>query len=111
MIPKIYRDIAFDRFPVTEIEPEATVARDAAILRPGSTRMVDAGRGLWLMGTNGNGKTTLAMLVTQAALKGERSAARYTLPDLLRQIRRHVRHRVARRPVRAAGRGRSAPHR
>jgi DNA replication protein DnaC len=39
------------------------------------------------MGPNGTGKTTLAMLVTKAALRAGRTAARYTLPDLLRQIR------------------------
>ncbi len=87
VIPKIYRDIGFDRFPVTEIEPEATV-RATRRYCDRIDEMVDGGRGLWFMGTNGNGKTTLAMLVTQAALKAGRSAARYTLPDLLRQIRR-----------------------
>jgi DNA replication protein DnaC len=87
VIPKIYRDIAFDRFPVTEIEPEATVRATRRYCER-IDEMLDAGRGLWFMGTNGNGKTTLAMLVTQAALKAGRSAARYTLPDLLRQIRR-----------------------
>jgi DNA replication protein DnaC len=39
------------------------------------------------MGPVGTGKTTLAMLVTQAALKAGRTAARYSLPGLLNQIR------------------------
>jgi DNA replication protein DnaC len=87
VIPKIYQGIAFDRFPVTEIEPQATVLATRRFADR-IDEMLDAGRGLWFMGTYGNGKTTLAMLVTQAALKAGRSAARYTLPDLLRQIRR-----------------------
>jgi DNA replication protein DnaC len=40
------------------------------------------------MGPVGTGKTTLAMLVTQAALKAGRSAARFSLPGLLSQIRK-----------------------
>ena len=60
---------------MTEIEPEATVRATRRFVDR-IDEMVDAGRGLWFMGTNGNGKTTLAMLVTQAALKAGRSAAR-----------------------------------
>jgi DNA replication protein DnaC len=86
VIPRRYENIGFDRFPVTEIEPPGTVT---ATRRFASRidEMLDAGQGLWFMGPYGNGKTTLAMLVTQAALSAGRSAARYTLPDLLRQIR------------------------
>jgi DNA replication protein DnaC len=87
VIPSKYADIGFDRNPVPEIEPRATVTATRRFADR-IDEMLDAGRGLWFMGTYGNGKTTLAMLVTQAALKAGRSAARYTLPDLLRQIRR-----------------------
>jgi len=87
VIPKIYQGIGFDRFPVTEIEPQATVTATRRFAGR-IDEMLDTGRGLWFMGTYGNGKTTLAMLVTQAALEAGRTAARYTLPDLLRQIRR-----------------------
>ena len=44
--------------------------------------------GLWLMGPVGTGKTTLAMLVSKSALKARRSVAIYSLPDLLRKIRK-----------------------
>jgi DNA replication protein DnaC len=87
VIPRKYAEIGFDRFPVTEIEPPATVKATRRFAER-IDEMLDAGRGLWFMGGVGNGKTTLAMLVTQAALEAGRSAARYTLPDLLRQIRR-----------------------
>ncbi len=46
-----------------------------------------AGRGLWLMGPPGTGKTTLAMLVSKAALERGHSVAIYSLPRLLNEIR------------------------
>ena len=49
---------------------------------------LDAGRGLWLFGDTGTGKTTLAMLVSKAALEARRSVAIYSLPKLLARIRR-----------------------
>ena len=48
---------------------------------------LDAGRGLWLMGDVGTGKTTLAMIVSKAALDAGRSVAIYSLPRLLNLIR------------------------
>lgn len=86
VIPERYRDVAFDRFPVTEIEPKVVAATRRYIERIDAN--LDAGRGLWFMGPVGTGKTTLAMLVTKAALRAGRSAARYSLPGLLSQIRK-----------------------
>jgi DNA replication protein DnaC len=90
VIPDRYRDVGFDRFPVTEIDP--TIVRATRRFADQITENLDAGRGLWFMGPVGTGKTTLAMLVTQAALKAGRSAARYSLPGLLNQIRRTFDH-------------------
>jgi DNA replication protein DnaC len=50
-------------------------------------RHLDTGRGLWFMGPVGTGKTTLAMLVSKAALSAGRSVAIYSLPRLLNEIR------------------------
>ncbi len=85
VIPRIYQNAGFDRFPVTEMEAPVVAATRRFADR--IDEMLDAGRGLWFMGPTGTGKTTLAMLVTRAALDAGRSAARYTLPGLLRQIR------------------------
>jgi DNA replication protein DnaC len=49
---------------------------------------LDAGRGLWLMGDVGTGKTTLAMLISKAALEAGRSVAIYSLPRLLAELRK-----------------------
>ena len=53
-------------------------------------RNLDAGRGLWLFGDVGTGKTTLAMLASQAALAAGRSVAIYSLPRLLNLIREAI---------------------
>jgi DNA replication protein DnaC len=85
VIPRRYRDVAFDRPPVTDIEPQVV----AATRRFADTidEKLDAGRGLWFMGPVGTGKTTLAMLVSKAALSAGRSVAIYSLPRLLNEIR------------------------
>ncbi len=49
---------------------------------------LEQGSGLWLQGGTGTGKTTLAMLVSKAALDAGRTAAIYSLPQLLARIRR-----------------------
>ncbi len=85
VIPRRYRDVAFDRPPVTEIDRPvvAHVRRFADTI----DTQLDAGRGLWFMGPVGTGKTTLAMLVSKAAAKAGRSVAIYSLPRLLNEIR------------------------
>ncbi len=85
VIPRRYRDAAFDRPPVTEIDPQIVAAtrRFAGQI----DERLDAGRGLWFMGPVGTGKTTLAMLVSKAALKAGRSVAIFSLPRLLNEIR------------------------
>lgn len=92
MIPRRYRDVAFERPPVTDIDPTVV----AAVRRYAETidKQLDAGRGLWFMGPVGTGKTTLAMLVSRSALRAGRSVAIYSLPRLLNEIRDH--HRAER---------------
>jgi DNA replication protein DnaC len=86
VIPRRYADIGFDRYPVTEIEPPDTVRATKRFVAK-LDQNLDNGLGLWFMGPTGNGKTTLAMLVTKAALDSGRNVARYTLPDLLSKLR------------------------
>jgi DNA replication protein DnaC len=87
-LPKHYRGVSFDRPPVPEI---ARVAPDVVQEVRRYVRTIDAnldaGRGLWLMGDVGTGKTTLAMIVSKAALDAGRSVAIYSLPRLLSLIR------------------------
>jgi DNA replication protein DnaC len=85
VIPRRYRDVAFDRWPVTEIDPPIVAATRR--YADSIDEKLEAGRGLWFMGPVGTGKTTLAMLVAKAALKAGRSVAIYSLPRLLNEIR------------------------
>ena len=48
---------------------------------------LDAGKGFFFFGDRGTGKTTLAMLIAQHALRARRTVAIYTAPWLLSQIR------------------------
>src|SRR6202011_5285052 len=85
VIPRRYRDVAFERPPVTDIDPPVVAA--ARRFADAIDDKLDAGRGLWFMGPVGTGKTTLAMLVSKAALKAGRSVAIYSLPRLLNEVR------------------------
>jgi len=84
-LPSRYADVSFDRPPVTEIDRQVVAAtrRFAGSI----DAQLDAGHGLWFMGPVGTGKTTLAMLVSKAALNAGRSVAIYSLPRLLNEIR------------------------
>ena len=87
-IPLRYRDVSFDRPPVSDIARSApdqvgSVRRYVAAVEEN----IDAGRGLWIQGSVGTGKTTLAMLVSKAALDAGRSVAIYSLPRLLNLLR------------------------
>src|ERR1700759_819355 len=85
VIPRRYRDAAFARWPVTEID--GTIVSATRRFAGEIDSHLDAGRGLWFMGQVGTGKTTLAMLVSKAALEAGRSVAIYSLPRLLNEIR------------------------
>jgi len=86
VIPRKFQGVSFERPPVsTEIDSAVVEA-----VRKWVTNLdanLEAGRGLWLMGNTGTGKTTLAMLVSKAALEDNRSVAIYSLPKLLARIR------------------------
>jgi len=91
VIPPRYRGVSFDRPPVSDMAHDlATKAAVAEVRRyvEQLDERLDEGRGLWLFGDTGTGKTTLAMLVSKAALEVGHSVAIYSLPKLLARIRR-----------------------
>jgi DNA replication protein DnaC len=69
--------------------PEPVVAEVRRYVRNLSSSLAE-GRGLWLVGDVGTGKTTLAMIVSKAALEAGRSVAIYSLPRLLNLIRDEI---------------------
>jgi DNA replication protein DnaC len=86
VIPAKYRGVSFDRPPITDLDH--TVVRVVREFAGELDANLSAGRGLWLMGDVGTGKTSLAMVVSKAALELGRSVAIYSLPRLLARIRR-----------------------
>jgi DNA replication protein DnaC len=86
VIPAKYRGVSFDRPPVTQMNE--IVVRRVRDYCTSIEENIASGRGLWLYGSSGTGKTTLAMLVSRTALEAGRSVAIYSLPKLLARIRR-----------------------
>jgi DNA replication protein DnaC len=87
-IPKRYRGASFERPPVLGM-PEPVVSAVRGYVRNLSAR-IEEGRGMWLVGDVGTGKTTLAMIVSGKALEAGHSVAIYSLPRLLNLIRDEV---------------------
>src|SRR4051794_40936357 len=85
-IPKKYRGVAFDRRPVTDIDPY--FVREVRGFCNRIDRHLDAGDSVGFFGDRGTGKTTLAMLISIEAMRAQRTIAIYTGPDLLTAIRR-----------------------
>jgi DNA replication protein DnaC len=91
VIPPRYRGVGFDRPPIPSMERDLETKTAVTKIRDFSAALdanLEAGRGLWLYGPTGTGKTTLAMLVSKLALEGNHSVAIYSLPKLLARIRR-----------------------
>jgi DNA replication protein DnaC len=87
-IPRRYRGVSFERPPISDIARSApeqirAVRRYVQLI----DENLDRGTGLWIHGDVGTGKTTLAMLVSKAALDAGRSVAIYSLPRLLNLLR------------------------
>ncbi len=87
-IPRRYQGVSFDRPPVSDIARSApdqiqSVRRYVREIE----QNLESGRGLWIQGDVGTGKTTLAMLVSKAALDAGHSVAIYSLPRLLNLLR------------------------
>jgi DNA replication protein DnaC len=84
-IPKRFRGVGFDRQPIVDMDPALT--REIRQFVRDINGNLDKGRGLWLFGDVGTGKTSLAMLVSKAALDAGRSVAIYSMPRLLSDIK------------------------
>ncbi|MGV1049737.1 MAG: ATP-binding protein [Solirubrobacterales bacterium] len=91
VIPPRYRGVSFERPPVSDmvrdLQTKMAVSDVRAFTEDLEARL-EQGRGLWLFGDTGTGKTTLAMLISKAALEAGRTVAIYSLPKLLARIRR-----------------------
>jgi DNA replication protein DnaC len=87
-LPRRFREVAFEREPVPSIERRNPhVVREVRRYALDVGERLDRGQGLWFTGDVGTGKTTLAMLVSKAAMEAERTVAIYSLPRLLATLR------------------------
>jgi DNA replication protein DnaC len=84
-IPKKYRNVGFDRHPITKIDP--MIVRPVRQFAHRIEDHMERGDSLGLIGGRGNGKTTLAMTLPIEAMRRNRTVAVYTGPDLLTAIR------------------------
>ena len=87
-LPRKFREVSFDREPVVSIERRnGPLVREVRAYVRSIGERLDEGRGIWFAGEVGTGKTTLAMLVSKAAMQADRTVAIYSLPRLLGMLR------------------------
>jgi DNA replication protein DnaC len=89
-IPRRYRDLSFDRLGGSDLVAYPAQVEYAQRFAARIDENLAAGRGLWIYGDVGTGKTTLAMLVSKAALAKGRTVAIYSMPRLLNKIREAI---------------------
>ena len=87
-IPKRFREVALDREPLPDLARRnpAVVRAVRDYVREVEDRLA-RGQGIWFSGDVGTGKTTLAMLISKAALEAGHTVAIYSLPRLLALLR------------------------
>jgi DNA replication protein DnaC len=85
VIPRRYQGVSFDRPPVTQID--AGVVRTVRRYVDTLEERLEEGKGIWFQGDVGTGKTTLAYLISKAAMDVDRTVAIYSLPRLLAMLR------------------------
>ncbi len=84
-IPKRFRGVSFERKPIADLDP--MVLRIVRTYVEQIDKHLDEGSGLWFAGDVGTGKTSLAMLVSDAAERVGRSVAIYPVTRLLAEIK------------------------
>lgn len=90
-LPQRYRGVSFDRPPISNMAADAqtaAVVREVREFCENIDAELEQGKGIWLHGSAGTGKTSLAMLVSKTALEAGHSVAIYSMPRLLARIRR-----------------------
>jgi DNA replication protein DnaC len=85
-VPVRYASVAIDREPLLSLD-DAVRARLRAFIREMDER-ITAGRGLWLGGERGTGKTSAAALLVMEASRRGYAAGFHPLAELLMKIRR-----------------------
>jgi DNA replication protein DnaC len=84
-LPKRFREVSFEREPIASMND--ALLREVRTYTRAIGQRLDEGRGIWFIGDVGTGKTTLAMLISKAAMEADRTVAIYSLPRLLALLR------------------------
>ena len=84
-IPRRYRDVGLERFPIKDF-PQTVLRPLRKYVRELDENLA-SGRGLWLGGDLGTGKTSAAALIAKEAGVRGHTAAFHTAPELLSRIR------------------------
>src|SRR6187200_761223 len=87
-LPRRFREVSLDREPLVSIERgNPHVVREVRQYIRSIPERLGAGKGIWFTGKVGTGKTTLAMLISKAAMETDHTVAIYSLPRLLGMLR------------------------
>src|SRR5271155_1245513 len=88
-VPRRYMDLSWDRYPLTQIaqDPNADSVRVVKRFCTDIQRNLAIGKGMWLMGHTGTGKTTLGYMVAAAAARSQHSVLSFNAVALLNRIR------------------------
>jgi DNA replication protein DnaC len=87
-LPRRFREVSLDREPLVSIERgNPHVVREVRQYIRSLPERLAAGKGIWFTGKVGTGKTTLAMLISKAAMETDHTVAIYSLPRLLGMLR------------------------
>jgi DNA replication protein DnaC len=89
-VPRRYMDLSWDRHPLTQLARDPlnadSVSKVKRYCADISTNLAE-GRGLWLMGHTGTGKTTLGYTIAATATQAQHSVLSFNAVALLNRIR------------------------
>jgi DNA replication protein DnaC len=89
-VPRRYMDLSWERHPLTQLASDPLNADSVRTVRRFCTdigRKLAEGRGLWLMGHTGTGKTTLGYMVAASASQAQHSVLSFNAVALLNRVR------------------------
>jgi DNA replication protein DnaC len=89
-VPRRYTDLSWDRHPLPQLAGDPLTADAVRTVKRFCTdirRNLAEGRGLWLMGHTGTGKTTLGYMIAATATQGRHSVLSFNAVALLNRVR------------------------
>ncbi len=89
-VPRRYMNLSWDRHPLTQLARDPLNADSVREVRRFCTDIhtnLAEGRGLWLMGHTGTGKTTLGYMIAATATQARHSVLSFNAVSLLNRIR------------------------